>query len=373
VLSLLILASLSLVRPTAQTIVTVRQSGPADFVGNDHATLARALERLEDGGTLRIGPGRYVLRRTLFLPAGLTIEGEAGTVLALPSPGVLREPAAAGARTLVLEGAGEFATDGRIAIHPPAGAEFLADGETRGLGPLALSEVRGARLELAEPLALDVPAGSRVSYPIKLLWVHREGRLTLENLDFDGGRVAEIPLMGHFMHCAIWASPPFGFGPERLGPPARELHVRHCRFTDWYGRALALYHVADSTVEGCLFERIADEAIDLDHYCERVRVSGNVVRDALWGVVLNDASRCLVEYNSIEDCEIGIHNWWFDKVPQGGINEENVIRHNFVRRARKAPIWIDRTCHRNVVEQNFVEGEIVVVEPSNRVEANSRP
>ncbi|HEX6884346.1 MAG TPA: right-handed parallel beta-helix repeat-containing protein [Planctomycetota bacterium] len=358
---------------SAAPLVTVRQQGPADFVGADHATLAAALANLGErgGGTLLVGPGRYVVRRSLFPPANVTIRGEAGSVLALPSPGVLRVAAAAGTRELLLREAGEFATDGRIGIFPPAGVEFLPDGESIGLGPLALASVQGERLELVEPLTLDVPAGSRVSYPVKLVFVNRAGGLTLENLTFAGGRIEDVPMPGHFVHCAIWASPPFGFGSEPAGPPAREVTIRHCRFTDWYGRAIAFYNVADSLVEGSLFERIADEAIDLDHYCERVRVVGNLVRESIWGIVLNDASRCTVEYNFIEGCEVGIYGWWLERVPPEGLNEENRIQHNTVRASRQASILLERGCHRNVIEHNFVDRAVRVVESTNTVRDNT--
>ena len=351
-------------------VVTVRPSGSADFVGADQRTLSAALARLEHGGTLILGAGRYVIRRTLFLPADLVLRGEPGSTLALPTPQLTAMFAPAGSRELVLVDEGEFAGEGQIAVFPPVGQEFLPDGESPGLGPLALTRMEGARLFLREPLATDVPAGSRVSYPIKLLWVNRAGRVRFENLTFDGGQRADLPVFGHFMHCAIWASPPFGFGSERLGPPARYVVVRNCRFHDWYGRPIALYHVEDSVIEGSLFERTSDEAIDLDHYCRNVRVFGNVVRDAQWGIVLNDASCCTIEGNVLEDCGIGIHNWWFAKIPLGGINEENVIRHNVVTGSRERSIFVDRECHRNVIEFNRVDREIEVVEPSNRVEAN---
>src|SRR5687767_3155031 len=162
-------------------VVTVRQEAPADFVGDDAPTLIRALALLENGGTLILGPGRYVIRRTLFVPAGVVLRGEPGAVLALPSPGVTRAEARAGTRELLLTAAGEFGTDGKIGLVPPVGSPFLPDGESVGLGPLALAEVDGDRLVLVQPLQANVPAGSRISYPIKLIWTARAGRLTLRS------------------------------------------------------------------------------------------------------------------------------------------------------------------------------------------------
>ena len=41
------------------------------------------------------------------------------------------------------------------------------------------------------------------------------------------------------------------------------------------------------SVEGSVFERIADEAIDLDHYVEGFRIVGNDVRDAVCATLQN--------------------------------------------------------------------------------------
>ena len=125
-------------------------------------------------------------------------------------------------------------------------------------------------------------------------------------------------------------------------------------------------------VEGCVFERISDEAIDLDHFVQGFRIVGNDVRDVSWGIVLNDASRNVVEYNRIEGCEIGLFMWWYEKTPGPGLNEENVLRHNVVRGARQLAIHLARSCQRNTVEGNFYEGTMLVEEPTNTVTGNRK-
>src|SRR5262245_60006809 len=73
-------------RPT----VTVRQSAPADFVGADDVPLKAACDKLRNsGGTIVVGPGRYLIRRSIVLPANIVLRGETGetgqaeTVLAM--------------------------------------------------------------------------------------------------------------------------------------------------------------------------------------------------------------------------------------------------------------------------------------------------
>jgi len=356
-------------RPT----VVVRQSGTADELGDDDRVLERALARLRGtGGTLVLGPGRYVIRRALFLPPDLVVRGEPGAVLALPSPVLTAQAAAAGSKELVVAGAHEFADAIRVQILPPIGSEGFADGVTKALELQQVERVEGQRLFLQTPLTVDVPAGSRVGYPHKLFWIKKDGRVTIEDLAFEGGRVAAIPMPGHSQRCAIWASAPFGFEEVRKGPPGAGVSVRRCRFSDWYGRGVALYNQVDGAVEDCTFERISDEALDLDHFVERFHIAGNTVTSATWGIVLNDASRNVVEKNKVSDCEIGINSFWYEKTPRQGINEENVIRDNEIRGARQQAIYVGKTCVRYVIERNRFEGEILVVEPENTVRDNEK-
>jgi parallel beta-helix repeat protein len=350
--------------------VTLRQAEGADVVGNDDQALQRAADRLKDGGTLVIGPGRYVLRRTVFLPADLVLRGEPGAVLALPAPVLSSEAARAGSRELVLAERGELAERVLVQILPPVSIAAFGDGSTKSLELQQVVRLEGTRVFLRDPLPVDVPAGSRVGYSHKLLWVDKQGRTSIEDLAFEGGRVAAIPMPGHSQRCAIWASAPFGFGEQRLGPPGQGVAVRRCAFRDWYGRGVAFYNQENGVVEDCLFERIDDEAIDLDHFVERFRVAGNTIRGALWGIVLNDASRNTIESNRIEDCEIGIWSWWYERTPRQGINEENVIRGNEIRGARKHAIHVAKTCVRYVIQDNAVQGSILVEEADNTVGPN---
>lgn len=357
----------------ARPTVVVRQSGTADVLGDDDVALETALKKLRPGGgTLVVGPGRYVLRRALFLPRDIVLRGEPGAILALPSPVLTALEARAGAKELSVAGAHEFEDEVRVQILPPVGVELFPDGTSRTLELVRVARVEGQKLVLVDALPVDVPAGSRVGYPHKLMWGNKEGRATIEDLAFEGGRVEGLPMPGHSQRCALWVSAPFGFEEQRKNPPGQGVIVRRCRFSDFYGRGVAFYNQENGLVEDCVFERIADEAIDLDHFVEHFRITGNTVKSAPWGIVLNDASRNLVEKNHIEDCDIGIFSFWYEETPRQGINEENVIRGNVIKGSRQHAIHIAKTCVRYVIQDNQVEGSILVEEADNTVGPNQQ-
>lgn len=361
----------ALARQAEPRTVTVRQDGTGDFQGADEKVLQEALNSLRpDGGVVELGPGRYVLHATVFLPPGTTLRGTPGAVCALPAPVLVAEDAPVGATELVLESTHEFAARTLVQVLPPVGSEHFPDGETTDLRWTPVVEVRADRLVLHTPLEVAVPAGARVGYSNKLLKTTGEGRVTVEHLTFDGGRVDSIPMPGHHLRTAVWASAPFKYFETPTQPPATDVVVRACVFRNLYGRGVAYYHTVDSVVEGCVFEHIADEAIDFDHFCRRNRAVGNDIRDCWWGVVLNDANDCVVEYNNIDGCRIGVWAWWWKEIPKEGLNRDNLVRCNVVRNASEAGIHFDRFCVRNVIEDNFVEGGVVVLEGDNTVRNN---
>jgi parallel beta-helix repeat protein len=61
--------------------VTVAQSGPADFVGADDAVLQKAVDSLEPGDTLEIGPGIYQMENSLFVASRVTVRGRPGQTI----------------------------------------------------------------------------------------------------------------------------------------------------------------------------------------------------------------------------------------------------------------------------------------------------
>ena len=252
----------------------------------------------------------------------------------------------------------------RPSLLPPEEGSIFEREDGKILTLVHIRERDGNRLTLAEPLPFDVPAHSRLGYAHNLLDLG--AGCTLENVGFEGGRVADIPMPGHQFRNAVWSA----HGLDR--PPAEGVVIRHCVFRNTYGRGVALYNLKDAVVEGCLFEDIADEALDFDHFCLRGRAIGNEIRRSVWGVVLNDAKDCVVEFNRIEGCGIGIWAWWWHETPPEDVNRGNAVRHNVIRGSEKHAILFDNHVRESAVEMNFTEGPIEIGEPqANRVRDNS--
>lgn len=351
--------------------ITFRQDGQGDFNGADEKALQEALNSLvETGGTVVFGPGRYVLHGTVFVPAGVTLRGCEEALFALPAPVFLAEAAPKGASELSLTSTEDFVERSLVQLLPPIGEEFFADGVTRDYRFTSIVRVEGNRLQLATPLQQDIPARSRVGYSNKLFKTLPGGNVVFENMSFDGGRTEAVPMPGHHLRTAVWVASPFRYGVGIIAPPTPKVTVRNCLFRNLYGRGVAFYNAVDCSVEGNVFEHIADEAIDFDHFCERGRAVGNDIRDVYWGIVLNDASDNLVEYNNVDGCKIGIWSWWYKEFSKEGLNERNHIRHNTIRGATEAAIHFDRFCTKNIIESNFIEGTLTVLEEDNTVRDN---
>ena len=354
-----------------EAIVVVAQDDSGDLRGNDEEVLREGLRRLAaSGGTLEIRPGRYLVRNGLRIPSGVTVRGTRRTVLAIPRPSLLTAPAPAGSRELRIGDSSEIVSGTYLEVLPPS-----AEGNWPAEVPLEervvrVAEVRPGLLLLAGSLARDLPAGARVGCAPKMLQVDAAHDVTIEHLVLDGGRVEEIPMPGHHKRTAVWVTSHFSHEEGPQGEPSRNVLVRHCVLRNLYGRAVAMYNTVDSAVIGCRIRDVADEAIDFDHFTYRCRALGNEIRDAVFGITINDGSRNVVEYNRIRACETGIAIWWLSSIDPQGLNQENVLRHNFVEDSRPTAISLGRNCHRNVVRDNFIQGSLEVLEDTNEVAGN---
>jgi len=336
----------------------VAQTGEADFVGHDGATIAAAIRAAGPGDTILIRAGTYRIADTLRLDGvqGLTIEGEPGTVLLLdPLYNTRLAAAPVGSETLQTAAEGLFRAGQRLRIDAP-GRPTTWQGVTRTAPyfEVRVAAVEGRMLRLAEPLQYAVPEGAAIAVTENLMELHSGRDLTLRRLILDANRQPGDPtFVGHVARCAFFASGPYNYEKGLTGPPLTGLNFEDCTFRNAHGRPLAWYAVHDSSLVRCRFEQSPDAGVDLDHFCERIVVQDCVIDDCGLGIELNDASRCRIEGNTITGCATGINIWQYCVLP--GLNESNELLQN---RIQGAQVGIDlrRGSAQNRVEGNRITG-----------------
>ena len=353
--------------------LVVSQDGSGDFQGNNEDPILAAIKKAgKEGATITIGPGEYLIRQKICPTSNLTIKGTEKTVLRLPSPVLVEAAAPKGQSYVVVEDTSEFAADTTVELVPPAGTKTFS-GTNEEKFVVGIERVEADRLILNAPLPADVPEKCRVGYSNNLFELRgSEKNVRFESLTIDGGRKADVPMPGHVQRCAILAHGRYSYEKGPSAPPLENLEVVDCRIRNCYGRAVAFYSVVNSNVKDCVIEDIADEGIDLDHFCQYCQVTSNKVNRCVVGICLNDASYCSVRDNRVENCErVAITIWWWYKCPMEGLDVENVIADNVIRSPGKVGISIGKRCFRNKVEGNDVEGGIEVVEEDNEIGENT--
>ena len=355
------------------TVIVVSQDGAGDFHGNNEKPILAAIRKAgKDGAAILIGPGEYVIRQKICPTSNITIKGTEKTVLRLPSPVLVVAAAPKGQAFLTVGDTSGYAADTTAELLPPAGVKTFPDGNEEKFA-LGIKGVEPGKLVLAEPLPVAVPKDCRVGYKHNMFEMRgSQKNVRFESLTIDGGRKPSLAMPGHVERCAILAHGRYSYEKGPSAPPLDNLEVVDCRIRNCYGRAVAFYSVVNSKVKDCVIEDIADEGIDLDHFCYHCDVTGNEVKRCVIGICLNDASYCNVRENHVEDIErIGIVIWWWHKCPMEGLDVENVIADNVVLSPGQVGISIGKRCFRNKVMGNRVQGGIKVVEEDNQIGENT--
>lgn len=349
--------------------IVVSQDGQGDFCGTDEKPIRQAIEEgVRTGRSVFIRPGEYLIRSELRLRSGTTLLGAPQAILKLPPPVLAQAAAKQGEDRLVVGDASSFAADTVVQVCPPDDGKPV---DHKTVFAVKIRRVEGQTLWLTGPLSKDVQEKARVGYGHNVFFVGgSDENITLKNLVIDGGWRKDIPMPSHTWRCAVLAHGVWSYASGPSAPPIKNLQVLNCRIQNCYGRAVACYWVVNSRIENCQVENIADEGIDLDHFCYGVHVCGNDVTRAETGVTINDGAYCAVEGNRFTDCGVGVTMWWWYQCPQKDIDIGNKIRGNFIVRPKGAGISLGKRCFWNEVTGNFVEGGIKVVEPRNTVEGN---
>lgn len=169
-------------------IVTVAQSGPADVVGSDSASLQKAADSLHPGDTLSIGAGTYMMENSLFVPSGVTVRGVAGKTILRKSRGVespLVEDGDYGETFLAVAEPQKF--------HPGMGVAITDDTLHSGWD-ITISSVASVKppYVIINPMTVrdydQERQHARMSNTFPILCTMNASNIVLENLIVDGNR-----------------------------------------------------------------------------------------------------------------------------------------------------------------------------------------
>jgi parallel beta-helix repeat protein len=208
-------------------IIAVAQSGNADVIGSDSASLQKAADMLRPGDTLVIGPGTYQMDASLLIPSNVTVRGTAGKTILLKSAGVesaLTEDADFGESYLFAANPERF--------HPGMGAEISDDTLKEGWD-VSISKVVAVHdhmLQINPPTVRDYDLAkkhARIHNTYPILCTMNAENVTFEDLTVDGNKTANSYLDG-------------------------------CR-----GGAIYLYNVRNVTVKNCVARNYNGDGISL--------------------------------------------------------------------------------------------------------------
>lgn len=306
-----------------------------------------------------IPAGEHLLPNGLILDGmrDFTLRGEPGAVLKLPpaSFAVAGVTARKGEMNIITERSGSLRIGMRLWIE----ADGEIDAFTKRPKPYFIAKVAKwtpGRIEVANPLAHDIPAGAMIrdADAPNIVELRNCRNIVLRNLTLDGGRKPGDPLIrGHAQLCGILASGKYTYEAGPVEPRPSGLVVRDCLIRQCFGRGVAWYAVVRSEIARTTVEDCADEALDLDHFCVDCRVSGCSLARCRIGVELNDVNRCRVENNTIDRCGTGLSLWRWCRQP--GLNEENIVSGNRFTRIEGNGLQVGAGTARNQFLDNTID------------------
>ncbi len=320
--------------------------GKSDFVGTTDRVIQAAIDYVArlGGGTVRILPGTYRLRNSVFLQPHVRIQGSgADTVLCKES---------STATKLTVDG---DHWDQEVTLADPSGFQVgdgvrLVGKDLFGKGTSIIQRTlvasSGNRFKLDRRLGerFHLAGDPQIATNFALLQGTNVADVIVEHLMIDGNK----------SHNEMLDRGKFDDGSIRLDSCNR-MTVRGVTVRDFYCDGIVWGISHDVLVEQCTFLDGARMAIHPGSGSQRSIVRGNRVRRSRQGVYFCwGAQHGLVEKNVIEDCDYGM--------TIGHRDTDNLIRENDIRRSGKAGIRFRPdegekkafAAHRNRIERNRI-------------------
>jgi polygalacturonase len=315
------------------------------FRGSDHFAIQGAVDYVarHGGGSVRIGPGRYVLRNAVFLPSSVGLIGAGNET-------ILQKHASA--ETELAEDQDWYAWHTIVA---DASAYSVGDGITL----YSCREDAGAAQQVSrhtilgiEGNVLHLESQARMNHWIaqkaravsthSLIEAQRASDDRIMDLQLEGNRAASTFIDGNY------AGAIFLQDCERV-------EIRNVTIRDWNGDAISWQICHDVHIENCLIDGAAMLGLHPGSGSQRPVMRGNTIRDCTigmfwcWGV--KDG---VAEENEISNCSK--HG-----ISTGHRDTDNLIRNNRISGCGEAGIFFRpersgwHTSHRVVVEGNTVQ------------------
>ncbi len=315
----------------------------ADLVGSSDRAIQAAVDYVArlGGGTVRILPGTYRMRNSVFLHSRVRIVGS-GTDSVL-----VKEPSAT--TRLIVDG---DHWDQEVTLADPKGFQVgdgvrLVSKDPYGKGTNIVQRTlvasSGNRFKLDRRLEERFHLGGapQIATNFALLQCTDVADVTIENLALDGNKA----------HNEMIDRGAFDDGSIRLDGSNR-ITVRGVTVREFYCDGIVWGISHDVTVENCRLYDGARLAIHSGSGSQRSIVRGNRVERSAEGIYFCwGAQHGLYEKNVIEDCSYGI--------TIGHRDSDNLIRDNDIRRSREGGIRFRGGTrafapHRNRIERNRI-------------------
>jgi hypothetical protein len=315
----------------------------ADLVGSSGRVLQAAVDYVArlGGGTVRVLPGTYLLRNSVFLRAGVRLAGSGAESVLLKAPSVSSKLALDSDwfdQEITLADATGFELGDGVCLR----AKNPDNGGTEVLKRTLVAR-SGKRFKLDRPLRQNFwlmgEASAATLFP--LLCGDEVGDVVIENLTLDGNRKNSGHLDGNHAGC-IWLQ------------DCSRMTIRGVTARQSNGDGISWQVCHDVVVEGCHCHDNADLGLHPGSGSQRPVMRGNrLERNTIglffcWGVKYG-----LAEKNVIEDTRnFGISI--------GHRDTDNLVRDNEVRRSGKVGVLFRRergkafAPHRNRLEGNRI-------------------
>ncbi len=214
-----------------------------DLKGRDHRVLQAAVDRVAHlgGGTVHIGPGRYLLRNALTLRDNVHIKGVPGKTILAAWDGVASKLAVDGdcnERQITVENPAGFQVGDGVAVKDERfGGGFMVTTAT------LIAQVDAKTFKIDKPLYLDYMmrfgASARIAFPVVGGWNIKNA--SVEGLTIDGNKDKTHRLDG----CR-------GGGIYLF--ECDKVTIRNCVVRHYHGDGISFQVSSHVTVEDCLVE-----------------------------------------------------------------------------------------------------------------------